>query len=78
MQCFNQCLLLLSTPADQSDSVMCSFYSEDGEAAFRTTMYEQGLDMIGMEADGNCLLRSISDQIFGDAERHLQAGVVEK
>ena len=68
----------LSTPADQSESVVCSFYSEDRGTFFRTTMYRQGLGMIDMEADGNCLFRSVSDQIFGDAERRLQADVVEK
>ena len=42
-------------------------------------MHKKGLRVIDVEPDGNCLFRSVSDQVVVDAERHdVQAGVVEK
>ena len=38
----------------------------------------EGLYIIDVEPDGNCLFRAVSQQLYGDAERHLEASVVEK
>lgn len=40
------------------------------DAAFREAMRRNGLSVIDMEPDGNCLFRSISHQLYGDVERH--------
>ena len=57
--------------------------SEDDEAIiadalFRVAMDLEGLHIIDVEPDGNCLFRAVSQQVYGDAERHLEASVVEK
>ena len=57
--------------------------SEDDEAIiadalFRVAMDLEGLHTIDVEPDGNCLFRAVSQQVYGDAERHLEASVVEK
>ena len=57
--------------------------SEDDEAIitdalFRVAMDLEGLHIIDVEPDGNCLFRAVSQQLYGDAERHLEASVVEK
>jgi hypothetical protein len=39
---------------------------------------EKGLCVRDMEPDGNCLFRSISDQVFGNPELHNRVGEVEK
>ena len=36
----------------------------------------EGLHIIDVESDGNCLFRVVSPQVYGDAERHLEASVV--
>lgn len=40
------------------------------DAVFRDAMRRKGLSVVDVEPDGNCLFRSVSHQIFGDAERH--------
>lgn len=40
------------------------------DAAFREAMRRNGLSVIDMEPDGNCLFRSISHQLYGDVELH--------
>ena len=39
---------------------------------------EKRLCVCDMEPDGNCLFRSVSDQVFGNPELHNRVGVVEK
>ena len=56
--------------------------SEDDEAIiadalFRVAMDLEGLHIIDVEPDGNCLFRAVSQQVYGDAKRHLEASVVE-
>lgn len=54
--------------------------SQDSEGSadsqFRDAMRRKGLSVVDVEPDGNCLFRSVSHQIFGDAERHYQASGV--
>ena len=38
----------------------------------------EGLPIVDMEPDGNCLFRAVSHQLYGDAESHLKASAVEK
>ena len=38
----------------------------------------EGLPIIDVEPDGNCLFRAVSHQVYGDAESHLKASAVEK
>ena len=57
--------------------------SEDDEAIIadallRGAMELEGLHIIDVELDRNCLFRAVSQQVYGDAERHLEASVVEK
>lgn len=40
------------------------------DAVFRDAMRRKGLTVVDVEPDGNCLFRSVSHQIYGDAERH--------
>lgn len=40
------------------------------DASFRDAMRRKGLSVVDVEPDGNCLFRSVSHQIYGDAERH--------
>ncbi|CAB1106592.1 unnamed protein product [Ectocarpus sp. CCAP 1310/34] len=40
------------------------------ERAFREAMRRTGLSVVDVEPDGNCLFRSVSHQIYGDADRH--------
>lgn len=48
--------------------------SDDSAASadchFREAMRRKGLLVVDVEPDGNCLFRSVSYQIFGDAEKH--------
>ncbi|CAN0016456.1 unnamed protein product, partial [Ectocarpus sp. 13 AM-2016] len=46
--------------------------SEEAAAdrAFREAMRRTGLSVVDVEPDGNCLFRSVSHQIYGDADRH--------
>ena len=66
-----------------SSSTTRSTSSEDDEALiadalFRLAMDLEGLHIIDVEPDGNCLFRAVSQQVHGDPERHLEASVVEK
>ena len=66
-----------------SSSTTRTTSSEDDEAAiadvlFRLAMEFEGLHVIDVESDGNCLFRAVSQQLYGDPERHLEASVVEK
>lgn len=48
-----------------------SVYSEEREAEFRRILQEKrGFEIIDVEADGACLFRSVSDQIYGDEGMH--------
>lgn len=38
----------------------------DQDARLRTTLAMDGLEIVEMSPDGNCLFRSLSDQLFGD------------
>lgn len=62
-----------SSPASSEiDSVGSS------DSQFREAMRRKGLSIIDVEPDGNCLFRSVSHQIYGDADRHnqvIQSGV---
>ena len=39
---------------------------EDDYTKLRTTLDADGLEIVDMDPDGNCLFRSLSDQLFGD------------
>ena len=43
----------------------------------RPNIIQKELRVIDVDPDGNRLFRSVSVQVFVDAERHVQAGVVE-
>ena len=42
------------------------------EQIFRKDLKEQGLELVEMEGDGNCLFRAIALQVYGDVESHLE------
>lgn len=44
------------------------------DSLFREAMRRKGLSVVDVEPDGNCLFRSVSHQIYGDADRHNQVG----
>ena len=50
--------------------------SEDDEAIMAMDL--NGFHIIDVESDGICLIREVSQQVYGDAERHIEASVVEK
>lgn len=43
---------------------------KDQESAFRVAMSSAGLPLTDMDADGNCLFRSVAHQIYGDPGRY--------
>ncbi|CAM9536680.1 unnamed protein product [Ascophyllum nodosum] len=45
------------------------------DARFSQAMHGKGLRVTKMEGDGNCLFRSVADQVFGDPGRHPTASV---
>jgi len=45
-------------------------YQSSEEVAFAKMMYGLGLEIRYMEGDGNCMFRSIADQLEGDSEQH--------
>lgn len=53
-----------SSPTGSGDS------EASADAVFREAMRRKGLSVVDVEPDGNCLFRSVSHQIYGDAERH--------
>ena len=77
----------VEAPSPQEDATIDrpptpALFSEDGEASAdpvpKKRMDEKGLCVVDMKPDGNCLFRSVADQVFGDPELHNQAGVVKK
>lgn len=61
------------TPASGRCSPTASQDSQgSADSVFREAMRRKGLSVVDVEPDGNCLFRSVSHQIFGDAERHHQ------
>ena len=61
------------TPASWGEDIEAS-----ADAGFSQAMHDKGMVVMKMEGDGNCLFRSVADQVFGDPGRHPQASVVEK
>ena len=61
------------TPAPAGEDMEAS-----ADARFSQAMHGKGLRVTKMEGDGNCLFRSVADQVFGDPGRHPTASVVEK
>ena len=52
--------------------------SEDDEAIIADALFRVAMDhIIDVEPDRNCLFRAVSQQVYGDAKRHLEASVVE-
>uniref|UniRef100_A0A7S0CZY4 Deubiquitinating enzyme A n=1 Tax=Amorphochlora amoebiformis TaxID=1561963 RepID=A0A7S0CZY4_9EUKA len=41
------------------------------EQRFRVEMLKNGLEVVDMTADGNCLFRTFAHQIYGDQEKHM-------
>jgi hypothetical protein len=39
--------------------------------AYRMALLQRNMTLISSEGDGNCLFRSVSDQIYGTEEHHL-------
>ncbi|CAM9737471.1 unnamed protein product, partial [Sphacelaria rigidula] len=54
------------SPSASEDSICSS------DSAFREAMRRKGLSVVDVEPDGNCLFRSVSHQIYGDVDRHVQ------
>jgi OTU domain-containing protein 3 len=40
--------------------------NDDDDAELRNTLQADGLEIVEMSPDGNCLFRALSDQLFGD------------
>lgn len=57
------------SPSASEDSICSS------DSAFREAMRRKGLSVVDVEPDGNCLFRSVSHQIYGDVDRHVQVCV---
>jgi len=43
---------------------------DDELQEFMEALKSQGLEMVFMEGDGNCLFRAMSHQLFGDPDMH--------
>ena len=48
------------------------------DALLRVARDLDGLHIIDVKPDGHFLFRAVSQQVYGDAERHLEASMVEK
>ena len=44
--------------------------NDDVDTKFTNSLAADGLEIVYMSADGNCLFRSLSDQLFGDMGTH--------